>query len=55
VVNECLRLGLLSNSPDHVKEPPFVVRTRDLGALRSCISFENVGYLLEEAEGPLHR
>jgi hypothetical protein len=55
VVNDCLRLGLLSNSTGRVKEPPFVVRTRDLGAFRSGIRFDNVEDLLEEAEGPLHR
>ena len=54
VVNECLRLALLSNSGP-VKEPPFVVRARDLGTLRCGLSFDNVGDLLEEAEGPLHR
>jgi hypothetical protein len=55
VVNECLRLALSSRREDRTKEPPFVVRTRDLGALRPGLSLDNIGDLLEAAEGPLHR
>ena len=55
VVNECLRLALSSRREDRTKEPPVVVRTRDLGALRPGLSLDNIGDLLEAAEGPLHR
>jgi len=55
VVNECLRLGMASRPRGRAKEPPFVVRARDLGALRPGLSLDNIGDLLEAAEGPLHR
>ena len=55
VVNEFLRTALTSRPPNPVAEPPFVVRARDLGALRPGLSLDNVGDLLEAAEGPLHR
>jgi hypothetical protein len=55
VVNECLRLALSSRSRGRAKEPPFVVRARDLGALRPGLSLDNIGALLEAAEGSLHR
>ena len=55
VVNECLRLGLSSRPKGRRQGPPFVVRARDLGALRPGLSLDNIGDLLEAAEGPLHR
>ena len=55
VVNECLRLGLSSRPKGRPQEPPFVVQARDLGALRPGLSLDNIGDLLEAAEGPLHR
>jgi hypothetical protein len=55
VVNECLRLVLSSRRRGRPREPPFVVRTRDLGALRPGLSLDNIGDLLEAAEGPFHR
>jgi hypothetical protein len=54
VVNECLRLAL-SRRARRVAAPPFVVRARDLGELRPGLSLDNIGDLLEAAEGPTHR
>jgi hypothetical protein len=55
VVNDVLRLGFSSRpqGPDTVT--PFVVQARDLGALLPGLSLDNVGSLLEAAEGPQHR
>ena len=55
VVNEFLRLGLSSRPQGHAPKPSFVVHARDLGALRLGLSLDNIGALLEAAEGPLHR
>ena len=55
VVNESLRTGLSSRPRGQASEPPFVLRARDLGALRPGLSLDNVGDLLEAAEGPQHR
>jgi hypothetical protein len=55
VVNECLRAALATRPRDPAAETPFVVKARDLGALRPGLSLDNVGELLEAAEGPLHR
>jgi len=55
VVNESLRAALTSRPPSPVAEPPFVVQARDLGALRPGLTLDNVGDLLEAAEGPAHR
>ena len=53
VVNRVLRLGL--NAQAQVMAlPPFKVKTRDLG-LRPGFDFDNIGELLEKAEGPFHR
>ena len=54
-VNELLRSALSSRPQRPPAEPPFVVQARDLGALRPGLSLDNVGALLEAAEGPLHR
>ncbi len=53
VVNECLRAALSAHP--RPPAPPFVVKTRDLGALRPGLSLDNIGALLEAVEGPLHR
>ena len=54
VVNEMLRRGL--NSPAaRPATKPFRVRARDLGPLRPGMSLDNIGELLEQVEGPLHR
>jgi hypothetical protein len=55
VVNECLRLALSSRRRDRNAEPPFEVRPRDLGALRLGLILDNIGDLLEAAEGSMHR
>lgn len=55
VVNEYLRMALSSRPRDPVVEPPFAVQARDLGALRPGLTLDNIGALLEAAEGPLHR
>jgi hypothetical protein len=55
VVNECLRLALSNRRRDRSPEPPFEIRPRDLGALKPGLSLDNIGDLLEAAEGPLHR
>ncbi len=55
VVNDYLRVALSSRPRDPGAEPPFVVRARDLGALRPGLTLDNVSELLEAAEGPLHR
>jgi predicted transcriptional regulator len=54
VVNEALRRGLMAASP-RVDRPPFVVKARDLGAVRPGLKLDNVGELLEQVEGPGHR
>jgi hypothetical protein len=54
VVNERLRLSFASR-PNPKLEPPFVIRPRDLGALRPGLSLDSTGALLESAEGPAHR
>jgi uncharacterized protein (DUF2236 family) len=54
VVNECLRLAL-ARPRGRVREAPFQVQARDLGALRPGLSLNTVGELLEATERPLHR
>ncbi len=53
LVNGLLRLGL---SVRHAspRRAPFVVRARPLGARRG-VSLDNIGELLEQVEGPLHK
>ena len=52
-VNYYLRLGL--DTQAQIKPAkPFVVRARPLG-LKPGLSYDNVGELIEQAEGPLHR
>jgi hypothetical protein len=54
VVNEYLRLGI--DGPKRQRpESRFRVKTRDLGRLRPGLTLDNVGKLLERAEGPVHR
>jgi hypothetical protein len=54
VVNETLRRGLASQRTTASRRP-FKVKVRDLGGLRPGLSLDNIGELLEQAEGPLHR
>lgn len=53
VVNEYLRMGLSARSELKATKP-FRVKARALG-LRPGLSYDNVDYLLELIEGPLHR
>jgi plasmid stability protein len=53
-VNNALRRGLNPRSSPAVKRA-FVVRARDLGALRTGLTLDNVGDLLETVEGARHR
>ena len=55
VVNEFLRVALLNHRGKRPPEQPFEVQARDLGPLRPGLSLDNIGELLEIAEGPLHR
>ena len=52
-VNETLRVGLALGKRSKAA-PRFVVRARDLGR-KPGIELHNVGALLEQLEGPLHR
>jgi hypothetical protein len=54
IVNETLRRGLASRRAVAAREP-FRVQARDLGELRAGLSLDNVGDVLEQLEGPLHR
>ena len=53
VVNETLREGLVRPKPTK-KLPPFKVKARNLG-LRPGLSYDNIGLLLEQIEGPFHK
>jgi hypothetical protein len=53
-VNELLRVAL--NSPSRkTSRTAFKISARDLGRLKPGLSLDNVGELLEYAEGPGHR
>ena len=54
VVNACLRLAL-SRSHRQRKQPRFEIHPRDVGATRPGLGLDNIGHLLEAAEGPAHR
>lgn len=54
VVNETMRHGL-ANQRAAVHRNTFEVTPRDLGELRAGLSLDNIGELIEQAEGPLHR
>jgi len=54
VVNDTLRRGLLTSSEKPARTP-FAVKARDLGAPRPGLNLDNIGELLEQIEGPLHR
>lgn len=53
VVNERLRMALTQDAAVK-KLKPFTIEPRSMGALPG-ISFDNIGALLEELEGPQHR
>ena len=54
VVNDVIRRGLMSRQQAR-PSGPFKVIARDLGNLRPGYSLDNIGDLIERAEGPLHR
>ena len=54
IVNETLRRGLARPSADAARAP-FKVEARDLGRLRPGLRLDNIGEVLEQLEGPLHR
>jgi hypothetical protein len=54
VVNETLRRGL-ATTPSGRSRVTFTVNARDLGPLRPGVRLDNIGELLEQVEGPLHR
>lgn len=54
VVNEALRRGLVARRGPSAREP-FKIKPRDLGSVRPGLSLDNVGDLIEQVEGPLHR
>jgi hypothetical protein len=54
VVNDVLRRGLAGARPGAALER-FRVAPRDLGELRSGSSLDNMGKLIEQVEGSLHR
>ena len=54
VINEILRRGLASTRTASSHQP-FKVATLDMGRLLPGLSLDNIGELLEQVEGPLHR
>ena len=53
LVNDCLRLALNTPPPARAGKR-FKVKARPLG-LRPGLSYDNIGDLLEQLEGPAHR
>ncbi|MGH9510239.1 MAG: ribbon-helix-helix domain-containing protein [Terriglobales bacterium] len=53
VVNEMLRRAI-NTPPPASPQKPFPILVRDLG-LRSGLSLDNIGELLEQIEGPLYK
>jgi hypothetical protein len=53
VVNHFLRLGLSARQRP-CAATPFVVKARPLG-LRPGLNYDNIGEMLEQVEGALHR
>jgi plasmid stability protein len=54
VVNETLRRGLAERRIAPARKP-FRIAARDLGNLRQGLSLDNIGELIEQVEGSLHR
>jgi len=54
VVNETLRRGLVDSRQPRVRQP-FKVEARDLGRQRPGLNMDNIGELLDQVEGPMHR
>ncbi len=53
IVNEHLRRSLSTPAKSPSKKP-FRIKARDLG-LRPGLSYDNIGQLLEQLEGPFHK
>jgi hypothetical protein len=54
VVNETLRRGLADSRHPRARRA-FRVEARDLGRRRPGLSLDNIGELLDQVEGPMHR
>ena len=54
VVNETLRHGLAGSAVTPPRRS-FKVKVRDLGRLRPGLDLDNIGAVLDQIEGPLHR
>jgi hypothetical protein len=54
IVNDTLRYGLVEKRVATLRRP-FKIEARDLGNLRPGLALDNVGELLEQIEGSLHR
>lgn len=54
LVNESLRAGLAQKRA-RPAAARFSIKPRDLGRERPGISLDNIGAVLEQIEGPLHR
>ncbi len=54
IVNDALRRGLAARHAG-ARRRAFKVDARDLGALKPGLSLDNVGDLLEQVEGSVHR
>ena len=55
VVNETLRRGLATRPKAALQRAPFKIEARDVGTVRPGLSLDNIGELIEQVEGPLHR
>jgi hypothetical protein len=53
-VNRILHIGLATSTRESNRLQPFKVRPFDMG-LRDGLSYDNIGELLEDLEGPDHR
>jgi hypothetical protein len=54
IVNDTLRRGLATRHAG-ARRQAFKAGVRDLGALKPGLSLDNIGELLEQVEGSLHR
>ena len=55
VINETLRRGLATKPKDALRRASFKIEARDVGNLRPGLSLDNIGELIEQVEGSLHR
>jgi len=54
IVNETLRAGL-STRRAAGKRQAFRITPRELGEVKPGLSLDNIGELIEQAQGPVHR